>query len=179
MNTGLISRRYAKALYEYASKRKMENVLYARMQTLVREINAIPKLKTILRSPMIPTVYKKDLLAEASGANPEPVYLDFVRLVTENHREEMVFDIAMNYQILYRQRKNISVVSLISAEPMSAEALSRIKNRVQQKTHGEVEFSTVIDRSIDGGFIFQLEDMRLDASVKGQLEKIRRKLNSL
>jgi F-type H+-transporting ATPase subunit delta len=176
MNTGLIARRYAKALYEYASERKVEDVLYHRMQTLVREFSAIPKMKTILRSPMISTVYKKDLLSVATGHDPEPVYLDFVRLVTGNHREEIVFDIALNYQILYRQRKNISIVSLTSAVPMSADALNHIKNRVHQQTHGEVQFSTVIDPAIDGGFIFQWEDMQLDASVKGQLEKIKRKL---
>jgi F-type H+-transporting ATPase subunit delta len=178
MNTGLISRRYAKALYEYASERKTEDVLYRRMQILVKEIRSIPKLKTIFRSPMIATSYKKDLLAVATGANPEPVYLDFVRLVTENHREEIVLDIALNFQTIYRQRKNISIVHLISAAPMNDNALERIKRQVQQKTNGQVEFNTRIDPALDGGFIFQLDDMRIDASVKGQLEKIRRKLIS-
>jgi F-type H+-transporting ATPase subunit delta len=176
MNTGLISRRYAKALYEYASEQKAEDVLYLRMQTLVNEMNSIPKLKKIFRSPMIETAYKKDLLAVATGANPEPVYLDFVRLVTENHREEIVLDIALNFQTIYRQKKNISVVYLTSATPMNDNALERIKRQVQQKTNGQIEFNTRIDPTLEGGFIFQLDDMQIDASVKGQLEKIRRKL---
>jgi F-type H+-transporting ATPase subunit delta len=176
MNTGLISRRYAKALYEYASEHKVEDVLYKRMQMLANAVNSIPRLKAILRSPMILTVYKNDLLAEATGTNPDPVYLDFIRLITENHRSELVLDIALNYEIIYRQKKNISVVNLISAAPMSHNALERIKKQVQQRTNGQVEFKTRIDPSLDGGFIFQLDDMRIDASVKGQLEKIRRKL---
>jgi F-type H+-transporting ATPase subunit delta len=176
MNTGLISRRYAKALYEYASERKVEDALYERMQTLVNEINSMPKLKTILRSPMILTVYKRDLLAEATGANPMPVYLDFVRLITENHREAMVLDIALNYQIFYRRKKNIRIVHLTSAVPMDSNALERIKKQVQQKTSGQIEFKIHIDPALGGGFIFQLDDMRIDASVKGQLEKIKKKL---
>jgi F-type H+-transporting ATPase subunit delta len=176
MNAGLISRRYAKALYEYASENKLEDVLYKCMQTFVKEMNAIPRLKIIFRSPMISTIYKRNILKEMVGVNPEPVYLDFVRLVTENHREEIVIEIALNYQTIYRRKKNISIVNLSSASPMSAEMLARIKNQVQQQTKGEVEFSTYIDKSLDGGFIFQLDDMRIDASVKGQLEKIRRQL---
>ncbi|MDR3266772.1 MAG: F0F1 ATP synthase subunit delta [Tannerella sp.] len=176
MNTGLISRRYAKALYEYASERKVEDILYGRMQTLVNEVSSMPKLKAMLRSPMIPTVYKKDILAEATGVNPEPVYLAFVRLITENHRAEIVLDIALNYQTVYRRKKNITIVNLTSAVPMNNNALERIKKQVQQKTNGQVELKIQIDPSLDGGFIFQLDDMRIDASVKGQLEKIRRKL---
>lgn len=176
MNTGLISRRYAKALYEYASERKVEDILYRRMQTFANEISSMPKLKAIFRSPMISTVYKKNLLAEATGINPDPVYLDFVRLVTDNHREEIVLDIALNYQTIYRQKKNISIVNLISAVPMSNNALEKIRKQVQQQTNGQVEFKTHTDSSLGGGFIFQLNDMRIDASVKGQLEKIRRKL---
>jgi F-type H+-transporting ATPase subunit delta len=176
MNTGLISRRYAKALYEYASERNAEDVLYRRMQILVKEIHSTPKLKAVFRSPMIATVYKRDILAAATGMNPEPVYLDFVRLVTDNHREQIVVDIALNYQTVYRRKKNISIVNLISAVPMNHNALERIKKQVQQKINGQIEFKTHTDPSLGGGFIFQLNDMRIDASVKGQLEKIRRKL---
>jgi F-type H+-transporting ATPase subunit delta len=146
------------------------------MQTFANEISSMPKLKAIFRSPMISTVYKKNLLAEATGINPDPVYLDFVRLVTDNHREEIVLDIALNYQTIYRQKKNISIVNLISAVPMSNNALEKIRKQVQQQTNGQVEFKTHTDSSLGGGFIFQLNDMRIDASVKGQLEKIRRKL---
>ncbi|MDR0815722.1 MAG: F0F1 ATP synthase subunit delta [Bacteroidales bacterium] len=176
MNTGLISRRYAKALYEYASEHKVEDVLYRRMQMLVNEMNMLPKLKVIFRNPTISSVYKKVILTEVTGTNPEPVYLDFVRLVTDNHREQMAWDIALNYQMVYRQKKNISIVNLTSAVPMNDAALERIKKQVQQKTNGQVEFKTRIDPALEGGFIFQLDDMQIDASVKGQLEKIRRKL---
>ena len=85
--------------------------------------------------------------------------------------------IALSYQLIYRKMKKISVVHLTSATKLSNQALDRIRLFTEQKTHGKVEFSTRIDSSIVGGFIYQLNDLRIDASVKGQLDRISRQLS--
>ena len=81
MNAGLISIRYAKALYEYALGRNEEQALYQRMQTLSSMLRGIPKLRDTLSSPVVPVKYKKEILREAAGPEPEQSYLDFVRRV--------------------------------------------------------------------------------------------------
>ena len=176
MNARLISRRYAKALYEYALGRNEEQVLYQRMQTLSSMLRDIPKLRDTLSSPVVPVKYKKEILGEAAGPEPEPSYLGFIRLILKNNREGVLYDIALSYQTYYRRRKNISIVRLTSAGPMSEEILTRIRRQVEKRTRGEVEFSAHTDPAVGGGFIFQLNDMRLDASVRGQLARLRRQL---
>ena len=176
MNAGLISIRYAKALYEYALGRNEEQALYQRMQTLSSMLRGIPKLRDTLSSPVVPVKYKKEILREAAGPEPEQSYLDFVRLILKNNREGMLYDIVLSYQTYYRRRKNISIVHLTSARPMSEEMLTRIRRQVEKRTRGDVEFSTHTDPTVGGGFIFQLNDMRLDASVRGQLARLRRLL---
>ncbi len=176
MNEGLISIRYAKALYEYTSRRGEEQAFYKRMQTLSAMLDTIPKLREALSNPMVPVKYKKEILEKASGKQPEQSYIDFVRLIITNHREESLRNIALSYQVYYRRRKNISVVHITSVKQMSDEALRRIRQQVERRTHGEVEFSNHIDPDIGGGFIFRLDDIQLDASVKGQLEWLRQQL---
>ena len=87
MNAGLISIRYAKALYEYALGRNEEQVFYQRMQTLSSMLRGIPKLRDTLSSPVVPVKYKKEILREAAGPEPEQSYLDFVRLILKNNRK--------------------------------------------------------------------------------------------
>ena len=176
MNEGLISKRYAKALYDHASEIHEEALLYHRMQILAALWRKMPDLKNSLRSPMIPVDEKMRLLKNATGKNAEQSYLDFVDLVVANHRLDSLFMIALSYQVIYRQRKRISVVHLVSANQLPYKALERIRLFTEQKTHGKVEFSNRIDPSIVGGFIFQLNDLRIDASVKGQLDRISRQL---
>jgi len=176
MNEGLISKRYAKALYEHASEMHEETLLYHRMQILAALWQKMPDLKNSLRSPMIPVEEKTGLLRNATGKNAEQSYLDFVKLVVANHRIDSILMITLSYQVYYRQKKHISVVHLVSANQLPYKALERIRLFTEQKTHGKVEFSNRIDPDLIGGFIFQLNDLRIDASVKGQLDRISRQL---
>ncbi len=176
MDEGLISKRYAKALYFHASDMGEEALLYHRMQILETLLRKMPEFRESLRSPMISVGEKLNLLKNATGKNPEQSYLDFIDLVMTNHRGNALLMISLSYQVLYRQKKKISVVHLISAKKVPGKAIERIRYLTEQRTHGKVEFSTRIDPSIDDGFIFQLNDIRIDASVKGQLNQIGRRL---
>lgn len=179
MNEGLISRRYAKALYEYATERGEQDAFYARMKTLGTVLTEIPRLRETLCSPMVASHYKQKLLEEATGAAPEQSYLDFVRLILINKREASLQDIALSFEDLYRKEKNISTVHITSAKTLTDEALARFRDHMEQRTQGTVEFSNIVDPTIIGGFIFQLGDIRMDASVKGQLSRLRNKLKGM
>jgi len=176
MNEGLISKRYAKALFDHAYDLGEETLLYHRMQVLEALWRRMPKLKNSLKSPMIPVETKIDLLKNATGKNAEQSWIDFIDLIVANHRTEAIYMIALSYQMIYRTKKRISVVHLVSAKKMSAMALDRMRRFTEQKTHGKVEFSNHIDPSLVDGFIYQLDDLRIDASVKGQLKLISRRL---
>jgi F-type H+-transporting ATPase subunit delta len=176
MNEGLISKRYAKALYHHARGLGEEELLYHRMQILGMIWRKMPEFRTGIKSPMLSAKEKISLLTNATGKNPEQSYLDFVNLVITNRRNDMLLMITLSYQRFYREKKRISVVHLISAKKLSGSAIGRIRHLTEQATHGKVEFSTHIDPSIDGGFIFRLNDLRIDASVKGQLDRISRRL---
>ena len=176
MNEGLISKRYAKALYDHACDMGEETLLYHRMQILEAIWRRMPELKNNLKSPMVAVETKVNLLKNATGKNAEQSWLDFIDLVVANHRTESIFMIALSYQMIYRKKKRISVVHLVSAKKMSYQALERMRHFTERKTHGKVEFSNRIDATLVDGFIYQLNDLRIDASVKGQLDRISRKL---
>ena len=176
MNEGLISRRYAKAIYEHAYEMGEETLLYHRMQMFQAIWERLPDLQNSMKSPVVSVEQKNKLLKTATGKHPEQSYLDFIDLVVANHRIDSIFMIALSYQMIYRHKKMINVVHLISAKRLSKEALDRIRCFTEHKTHGKVEFSNHIDPSIDGGFIYQLNDWRIDASIKGQLERISSRL---
>lgn len=179
MNEGLISKRYAKALYEHAADIGEEELLYHRMQILETVWRKMPDLQSSLRSPLVPVEVKIGLLKNATGKNAEQSYLDFVNLIVANHRLDALFMITLSYQHIYRQKKHISVVHLISATRLPHKAVERIRLLTEYQTHSKVEFSDQIDSSLVGGFIFHLNDIRIDASVRGQLESINRRLASI
>lgn len=174
MNEGLIAKRYAKALIDFAEPLNEAAAMYGYMKVLYDNLGREPRLRYVLASPVISKEDKGGLICAAAGAKNEGVFGSFVKLVTDNQRETLLRGIAICYMDIYRKLHNISVVHITTTEPMSDDFENRIRADVAHKTQGEVEMEVHIDPSIDGGFIFQVDDLRLDASVRGQLETIRR-----
>ncbi|MDR1330989.1 MAG: F0F1 ATP synthase subunit delta [Tannerella sp.] len=176
MNEGLISKRYAKALYRFAAQRHEEKALYSRMKALLESLHALPSLSETLCSPMVTAAEKETLLLLVAGDRPEESYRGFVQLILTNHRERSLEKIALSYTDYYLKQKHITVVHLTFAAEMPQEILTRMQGDFAEITQGEVALSVRTDPAILGGFIFQINDRRLDASVTGQLGQMRKQI---
>ena len=49
----------------------------------------------------------------------------------------------------------------------------RIRNSASHLLHAKMELQTDVDPSIEGGFIFDINDFRLDASIATQLKRVK------
>ena len=80
--------------------------------------------------------------------------------------------IANSYVTLYRQQKNVIRGRLITAAAVSADTEQKMRQMVESKTNGTVEFETEVNPDIIGGFILEYDSYRMDASVKTKLNSI-------
>ncbi len=180
MNTGLISSRYATALLDYAIASDQQDEVYARMKTLSEVFVSVPEFKNALYNSSIFKEDKKKIILTACGGDIIPSSLDkMIDLILENEREEVLQFIALKYVDIYRDRFKIMYGKLITAVPFSKENelkfLSRIKNIVKEN----LEIEPIVDPKIVGGFILYLNDYRWDASVLGELTRIKGNLKKL
>ena len=79
---------------------------------------------------------------------------------------------ANSYITLYRQQKNVIRGKLITAVAVAPETEQRMRQMVEQKTNGNVEFETEVNPEIIGGFILEYDTYRMDASVQSKLRTI-------
>ena len=91
-------------------------------------------------------------------------------------RENVMQFIANSYVTLYRQQKNVIRGRLITAAAVSPATEQKMRQMVESKTNGTVEFETEVNPDIIGGFILEYDTYRMDASVKSKLNSI---LNTL
>lgn len=174
MNSGIISNRYAKALLSYALEKGVEDKIYTHMRHLAQSFQEVPELKSSLESPVLTVEIKVSLTNTAAGGNVSDEFKRFTDLVYNNKREHLLHSIALKYINLYNKNKNISICSLVTAVPISDEIEDTIKKLIIGKTHGSVELQKSINPDILGGFVFELNYNRLDASVATQLNRIKR-----
>lgn len=175
MDIGIISMRYAKALIAYAQEEKAEDTLYGEFKTLAHSFTVFPELRTNLDNPILTAKDKLKLISTAAVGEAEPskAFIRFINLVLKHRRETLLQYISLSYIRLYYQIKHIAVGTLTTAVPVDDKTRERIRSTSAAIVHAEMELQTVVDSSIVGGFIFDINDFRLDASVATQLKRLK------
>lgn len=179
MNQGLLPKRYAKALFKYSAEKNVTADVYAFMRHIADAALHTPGLSSTLANPFVSDEQKQMLALTAAGANADKCHAltDFISLLIKNQRIDMLLEVALAFSKLYRKENNIFSVCIESASELSDDDSKRICALVQRHLNGATaEFSFVIDPALIGGFVVNIENERLDASVKNELEQLRLKL---
>ncbi len=174
MSNGLIPRRYAKALYKYAEEKGNTASVYETMKALADAFKTNPDLQKVIANPFVEKEDKEKLLVTAAGPDAPRDYVDFVRLLLENKREEFANLIAIAYCDLYRNLNHIARVTVTSASPLTEPQLDKIRKVIDNAYKGwTVELSTAVDPALIGGFVIDAGNNRLDASLSNELDQLR------
>lgn len=175
MDIGIISMRYAKALIEYAKEKGAEDVLYGELTRLAHNLAKYPKLKEVLNNPILVADEKLKLIKTAANGTKKSSQelVRFVKLVLKQRREMFLQFMCMSYLELYRQLKHIAVGTLVTAVPVDKEMEERIRQTAAAVVHAEMELETIVDPSIEGGFVFDINGYRVDASVMTRLKRVK------
>ena len=172
MDIGVISVRYARALLKSATEQQLDDAVYQEMQLLAKSYIDVPQLRQTIDNPMLSKDKKEALLLTAVGGEPTPLTRAFIALVLKEDREPVMQFIANSYVTLYRQQKNVIRGRLITAARVSPATEQKMRQMVESKTNGTVEFETEVNPDIIGGFILEYDTFRMDASVKAKLNSI-------
>ena len=176
MDIGVISMRYARALLKSATDQKLEDAVYQEMMTVAKSYLDVPALRHTIDNPMLSKDKKEALLIVAAGEKPCQLTKAFIALVLKEDRENVMQFMANSYITLYRKQKNVIRGKLTTAARVTAETEQKMRQMVESKTNGTVEFETEVNPDIIGGFILEYDTYRMDASVKSKLNNI---LNTL
>ncbi|MBE6264721.1 MAG: F0F1 ATP synthase subunit delta [Prevotella sp.] len=172
MDYGVISVRYARALLKSATELKVEEKVYADMIMLAACYVEVADLRATIENPMLLRSEKVRLLTTALGPDANELSKRFIDLVLKEGREKVLQFMANSYITFYREQKNIIRGKLTTAAAVSEATEQKMKQMVESRTQGTVEFNTEVDPSIIGGFILEYDTYRMDASVKTRLNNI-------
>jgi len=176
MDRGTISRRYATALYRYAYEHGKERVIYDTTLVLSNAYVQYPALKRTLASPILPGKEKEKLILLAAGGDVSTEFLNFVRLIIKQKREEFLQVICLGYQDIYRYEKRLLHVDIVTAIPIDKSTEKEIVEKLEKMTHETVDIVASVDPKIIGGYIIKWDTYRWDASITSQLKQIKKGL---
>lgn len=174
MNDGLIPRRYSKALFKYTEEKGCSGVVYEEMKAVADSFEASRELTKMMNNPFLSDADKERLLLAAAGPKLEDAYRAFVRLVISKRRTPWMAQMALCYRDIYREHFNISRVTVTTATSLDDAEMKRIRSLVENSFKGTVlEFSQKVDSDLIGGFVIDVDSVRMDASLRNEIENLR------
>lgn len=173
MNTGLISSRYANTLLQYATSQGQQEEVYETIKLVSEMFRKIPRLRNAILNPAISRPERKRILSTACGGSMPSSLSGMIDLILKNEREEVFQYIALRFIDLYREKFNIQNGKLVTAIAVDLETKQRLIERIREMVKTEIEMETIIDPEIIGGFVLTLGDYRWDASISGELTRLR------
>ena len=177
MDNGRISVRYARALFQLAQEQGCEDVVYDGLTRFVHNyLLAIAQYNEVLANPIVASSEKVKLLEMTVGEPLHDSLKQFITFVAEQKREDKMFLIAMKFMEMYREKHNIVSTQVTTATELPEATYEHIKAFIKQSFGADAEIEVHIDPKLIGGFILDIENSRMDASVAGQLNALKNKL---
>jgi F-type H+-transporting ATPase subunit delta len=178
MDQGKIPVRYAKALISTAEEQGVLDQVRNDMENLLRILKSVPDLMQLLESPIISSSKKLEVLTTIFEGKVQPLTISFFGLAVENKREEHLPGMARMYIDFYKHARGIRLATLKTAYPVDKETRDSLIKMIHEVFNTEIELKEETDKELIGGFILQVENQQLDASVSGQLKKIKKQLHT-
>jgi F-type H+-transporting ATPase subunit delta len=138
-------------------------------------VSEVPELRAVLRNPELDPATKAGLVGELVAEGDELVR-NFLRLTAEKGRIGDVEEIARAFDRLMAVEERRLDVELTTAFELSDSEAEAILKQIREASGREVEATRKVDPSLIGGFVLQAGSMRVDASVRGRIEGLRREL---
>ena len=166
---------YADALFQAALEQGRLAQVREDLGDFVVAVESVPELEALLTNPEIDRVDRRAALEEILAGADELVR-NFVLLAAEKGRAGQIAEIAREFDRLVAAQEKRLEVELTTAVELSDEEAKSILAQIEQASGRSVEATRKVDSDLVGGFVLQAGSLRVDASVRGRLERLRHEL---
>jgi len=168
-------RLYARALFEAAQESGRVEAVHRDLGAFAAAVEGSPELAAFLSNPQVESAAKIGVLGELSDGADELVH-NFLRLLAGKGRAGQIPGIRDEFQALVDRAQGRVAVELTTAYELSDDEAASIVSQIERASGRTVEATRKVDPDLVGGMILQAGSLRVDASVRGRLERLRHEL---
>lgn len=174
MSNNRAASRYAKSIMELSLEKGCLEEVHADFQKLSALAKSNHELVLVLQNPIINSEKKLAILKALFVKGAQEMTLTFFDIVSRKNREEILLDVAQEFEIQYNIHSSIQVAYLTTTfpidEPLRKKFLEIVKEISGLK---EVELVEKVDPELIGGYILKVNDRQLDDSLSSKLRNLK------
>ena len=141
----------------------------------VAAIEEVPELRELLRNPQVDPRARAAALDDVLG-DADELLRNFLRLLSAKGRSGQIEEIHEEFERLAAAEERRLEVELTTAHLLSDEEERHIVEQIERASGRKVEATRNVDPDLIGGVVLQAGSLRVDASVRGRLERLRHEL---
>ena len=166
---------YGRSLFEVAREQGKLDELREQLGQFADALEANRELAIFFFSPYFSTKEKQDALGRALDGADE-AFVNFLKLLIENHRMPVIFRIRAHYEQLWEEENRTLPVEITSAIELDQATTDNLGRTIGERTGQKVNLAAHVDPDIIGGIIVRVGNSILDASIRTRLEQLRRQV---
>ena len=166
-----LARPYARAAFEHA---RAAGELAA-WQTALSELAAIPtqpKVAAAMRDPNQTAAQRASTLSSLAGDAVPTAVGNLLAIMSDNGRLSLIPEVATLFDQLKQAVESAVAVHVTSAYPLSDAETQQLTETMQEKLERSITLTSETDPSLLGGALIRADDLVIDGSVRGRLNKL-------
>lgn len=182
MDAGLIARRYATVLHDFAADRGKLDEVYADARVVREALGRQPQAQKLFDSPLRKPSEKRAFVEAVFGGRVAEETLRFLTFLVDKERIGHVCGILRVFEMLYKRERHICTANITTARELDEERRARFvalvadKVRSSGETVASVDATFRADPRIIGGVVLAIDGRQVDGSVKSKLQAVQRQL---
>ncbi|HUA74542.1 MAG TPA: ATP synthase F1 subunit delta [Solirubrobacteraceae bacterium] len=164
---------YARSLFEVARDQGKLDELREQLGQFADALDSNRELAVFFFSPYFSTKEKQAGLERMLDGADE-TFLNFLKLLIENHRMPVIFRARQQYERLWEQENELLPVEITSAIALDEETTRSLGKSIGERAGRKVKLAAHVDPDILGGIVLRVGNSILDASIRNRLEQLRR-----
>jgi len=169
-----VASRYVRSLLGLAVEHKALEQVHKDMQMFDRVCESNRDFLVMMRSPVIKHELKRDILERLFKKRVHELTWAILDIITRKNRESILPAIADGFHKAYNEYHGIGFASVTSAVPLDAKLRAEIEavaKKLSSRTKTELDEKT--DPALIGGFILNVGDKQIDASIASKLRALK------
>jgi len=166
-----IARPYAQAAFLFASEHHALKD-WSEMLELLAAVASDPTMAQVIDNPQLTETQVADLFISIGGERIDEKCQNFIRLLAENGRLQLLPDIAAAFEVQRREAEHTVQAQLVTAYPASESQKDAVIAALKKRLERDIELDCTTDSSLLGGAIIRAGDLVIDGSVLGKLERL-------
>lgn len=166
---------YARALFQAAKEQGKLHEAHEELGDFADAAAQVPELRALLENPEIDPRAKGAALGELLAGGEELVR-NFLLVLVEKGRAAEVDEIRRELDALVAEDEHRLDVQLTTAYELGDDEAKEILAQIERRAGRTIEATRRVDPGLIGGFVLEAGSLRVDASVRGRLERLRHEI---